>query len=429
MRVRFAAVVLLLPVALLANGGPIDVEATLGGGNPAPMQTPSVRLLSEELNITVSDDLVDITAVYRLRNDGGPLQVLYGFPLDRLPGWYGERPQAEVRILEGAAPLDLDTLSVPDSLPHPEGYMAPGEVVWYTTELFFDAGQTRTITAHCRFRPFFEDFATTKSFFPSWSTRSFRYRLDPAGAWGEGSADSLSLCLDISGLLESGATLYSLLVPGHPVSAGVYRLDARDYSMASAPAVTVSWSVREGRMDRMIAQRSLRWWELEDLSVSSTLPDQGDFTYAAENLLDGDPATAWAESASGSGEGQRIELDLPPGFRLGCLAMLNGYHKDGRALRNNARADSIVCTLMLPEDANWAGGREVSFGVDLPDSVEAAAVNGVPDCMEIIWDTGEPREVDAISLEIIEAHAGATYSDLCVSELLIMGLRKGERTW
>ena len=47
--------------------------------------------------------------------------------------------------------------------------------------------------------------------------------------------------------------------------------------------------------------------------------------YAAENLVDGDPSTAWR--APGTGVGETIYLDFPQPCRLSGVRLLNGYQK------------------------------------------------------------------------------------------------------
>ena len=59
----------------------------------------------------------------------------------------------------------------------------------------------------------------------------------------------------------------------------------------------------------------------------TTKNSQGDITYYASNVLDGDPTTAWAEGVEGYGVGEWISLTFDNPIRLSKLKIWNGYQK------------------------------------------------------------------------------------------------------
>ena len=66
-----------------------------------------------------------------------------------------------------------------------------------------------------------------------------------------------------------------------------------------------------------------------EVKVSSFKMDHA-LSYAPENLLDGDPATAWAGGSFSSGTGQWMEFSFPVPVRLTRLGVFNGHQGDGR---------------------------------------------------------------------------------------------------
>ena len=66
-----------------------------------------------------------------------------------------------------------------------------------------------------------------------------------------------------------------------------------------------------------------------DIKVSSFKMDLG-MEYAPGNLMDGDPATAWAGGAISSGEGQWLEFTFDVPVRIVKLGIYNGHQGEGQ---------------------------------------------------------------------------------------------------
>ncbi|TDT91796.1 hypothetical protein EDC59_101198 [Pseudodesulfovibrio indicus] len=71
-------------------------------------------------------------------------------------------------------------------------------------------------------------------------------------------------------------------------------------------------------------------WALDvDVKVSSFKMDLG-LEYAPGNLMDGDPATAWAGGSISSGEGQWMEFSFGMPVRVTRLGVYNGHQGEGQ---------------------------------------------------------------------------------------------------
>lgn len=415
----------LLPAAALANGGPVDWTSGLGTGGPRLGRSQQVRLVSEELSITVGDSLVEAEAVYRLENTGGPVEVDYAIPIESLKGY--DLPQARratVVLLEGGSRLPVETVVTEDSIPHPEGWTVPGRTTWHTTALAFDSAETITVTARVAMPPYYEDFATTKSFFPSWSARHFRWTLAPAGGWGGGVADSFSCRVDMRPVLRLGCEVDSVRGPGGWAGEGLWTVEESRFDMATAPPLELFWREDSLLLRRFVDSHVLRSQDIRAIRVSSILDDQGDFDYGPRNLLDGDHSTAWAEGGPGPGRGQGIEVELPEDFRLACVGIVNGYHRSPATLRDNARAAEVICGLVFRE--HFRGGRVDYHRVSLADPLEEAYDPHRLGPFQLLLDVGEPLPVRTLRIEVLDIHPGEVFEDLCISELVLLGTREGK---
>ncbi len=66
---------------------------------------------------------------------------------------------------------------------------------------------------------------------------------------------------------------------------------------------------------------------LAGINVSSTLATSGSTTYIKANLIDGDPATCWAEGVAGYGLGEFVEFAFAAPVTVTEIRMVPGYDK------------------------------------------------------------------------------------------------------
>ena len=69
---------------------------------------------------------------------------------------------------------------------------------------------------------------------------------------------------------------------------------------------------------------------------SAREPERG-FSYVAENVSDGDPATAWVEGAGGPGVGESVRLDFDREVSVRRIRISPGYFKSPQLWRQNNR--------------------------------------------------------------------------------------------
>ena len=161
----------------------------------------------------------------------------------------------------------------------------------------------------------------------------------------------------------------------------------------------VNWSAIEAEHDRMYGDNSPGFFvplcrrDVEILSASSTLADQGAYNYSHNNLH-GNPYTAWVEGEDGYGIGTYIYV------RGNINTIYNGYQRSPQSWVMNSRVKKFkvykngepLCYLVLTDEM----GRQ-SF--NLP---------GYED----------QDEHDVFRLEIIEAYPGSKWADVAITAIM-----------
>ena len=138
-------------------------------------------------------------------------------------------------------------------------------------------------------------------------------------------------------------------------------------------------------------------------SASSTLPDEGSYTYPPSMVLDGDPVTAWVEGAAGNGEGEWIQLSGTQPFSFTGLVIRAGYQKDPTTFTNNGRPTKLL--MECSDGSAWE--------MELP-----------PGRGETVIPMGQRLEESWIRFTIQEVNPGSKYEDTCISEISLMNWKE-----
>jgi hypothetical protein len=164
-------------------------------------------------------------------------------------------------------------------------------------------------------------------------------------------------------------------------------------------------------------------WGLE-VRASSTLASQAGRDYAAKNVFDGDPATAWCEGASGPGVGAWLELSYErtaispsgPGEPFVGYVLVPGYARTQQTWSSNRR---LLAIRLAPCDHPEEGEvirLDAAGPLHLPERFNRAALLLPPlhDDPFAAVAAGEAQRA-CVRLTIVEV-TGGTYPDACVSE-------------
>jgi|GEM_PF-811581 len=445
---RFVIVILagaVLTGAALANGGPYDGSRVISAGGPQFTRVERVDLLSEDLSFVVDGNFVDVEVTYVLRNTGHALRVDFAFPVDFVTtytdlSWTEEddldsTEVAGFTVLLDGEDLPLRRFGTADSAGIVlDGYPEPVQTSWFASTLELASGSVDTLRVSYRFKPFFEDSWYSKSWLPDCSPMQFAYRLDPAGGWGGGTVGRFSWSIDFSMLLGVYGRIDDLPARGGWISPTVYGWSGTDVDLRNAAPLHFEYGMYSWKLLQFIADFRFKTEDIDAIRASSSLAPQGGCTYGPENLLDGDMNTAWCEGDTGSGVGSWIEVDLDSSL-VGAIFLIDGYMKSEEAYGANSRIRSLMLILENDPDNPYAYGSDsilVDQVVELDDMqwrhIDSSNYAAQMQPLFVTADPGEP--VRRIRIEVRDVYPGTAYSDLCATELVVVGYdREDLRSW
>jgi hypothetical protein len=136
------------------------------------------------------------------------------------------------------------------------------------------------------------------------------------------------------------------------------------------------------------------------VTASSTLPNVGGNSYTPDNLIDGDPTTAWIEGAPDEGVGAWVELVFDTTREITGLTIVNGYGKEDKTMRQNGRVERILVE---------CGGERMEFTLADVDYHPGGDYQSIP--------FGRAVQAALVRITILSVYPGSQYSDTCVSEI------------
>lgn len=159
-----------------------------------------------------------------------------------------------------------------------------------------------------------------------------------------------------------------------------------------------------------------------ETKASSWLDNKAD--YAAKNVLDGNPATAWCEGKPDTGKGESLRITFKEPVQITALLISAGYDKNADLFSKNSRVKKA--TLVLSDRSKY----ELRFGehfIDMNDGKSSyqpiktqSAITNSPQMFTIAANGAKPRKVSWMMLVIDEAVPGWKYKDTCISSIDII---------
>ena len=140
---------------------------------------------------------------------------------------------------------------------------------------------------------------------------------------------------------------------------------------------------------------------LADISATSELVEDG-LRFKAENAIDGNSATCWAEGAEEYGIGESITLFLPGTYNISEIIITPGWVINSEFFNRNAKPKEIRITTSSPDEVQY---------ITLEESATAQSFK--LDLERVGW----------VTLEIEEIYEGAKgVFDTCISEIALYGI-------
>lgn len=146
--------------------------------------------------------------------------------------------------------------------------------------------------------------------------------------------------------------------------------------------------------------------EIAMVDTSSKLKAQDGKNYSGNNLIDGNPETAWVEGVDGVGEGETITLHMKEKTEVHGVAISNGYLASSDLYLKNGRIKRVKI------DA----GNGITLQKDIPES-DICQFDSDEIKLASFVEFEQPVTTDTIIITILEAEPGEKYDDTCISEI------------
>jgi hypothetical protein len=414
--IGMAAVFLVQP--LLANGGGYfrgGVETVGDVVGFEPKETEKIRILDEKLTVELGAAAADVEVRYLMRNETDKkVKVRFGFPVEESFDRNDFEPSGEGIPVNAKQPKYCQNYSIAASgnpvdskwqaEPKPsEDKRFKGIAGWLVSEITFAAGEEKPVLI--RFRSAYPEESWSVSDDSSTGSSLFKYRLSTAACWA-GTIGSGKITLKPNGIPVSEL---KVLKPVNRFRKDgdnwVWDFENLEPTMADDLEIEASPQIltyEHGTPDGSIyVSRGDKWSICHvnyGIKASSTLPAEGEISYAAENLKSlWSPDTAWCEGAKGAGTGEWIELAPEVPKPLAAIEIAPGYFKSEELFEANARPKKLLVEL----------NGEHSFTATVQD---ARVTCHIP-------ILGYAKPVKTIRMTFQEVWPGKKYEDLCVSAI------------
>jgi hypothetical protein len=408
------AVAAALVAALAAPGTAFANDSAMGGAGGAvtPIGNSDIRMAAETVQVLVYQQFAEYRIDFRFENSGAPQTIELGFPFP-LPyeGEENNTPAAAFRAWQGGKPLAVTYQEVLAK--------SGARTAYYLHEAEFPTGATMIRVSYYalhdstagsppagatppeRYKSAFSywgSYPYTVSTGAGWAgtigKSIIRYYVSSdAQAWGIESAISEQAKM-LTGNTEAPAgsakTLTSYTVPAKDVYQWIFTdfEPTPDANGRSPFDIELSFYVPGGA-----GEGAEPWMPVADVRASSELRLDG-FEYPGSNAADGDPSTAWAEAAKGSGAGESLQVLFPLRRRVGEIRVLPGYAKTEALFRKYNRPKVL--------DVEFSDGTRTSLSLADEPSVQRFPVS---------------VEADWAKLTIVDVYRGTTRDETYLSEV------------
>lgn len=220
----FLALSLLLPLASLANDTSVGVQS----GQVMPIKSSTLRLLREDLHISLSPEKVIVEVAFRLQNEGKDAKVQLGFPYYSASDSLYEDDNSRPDVYDFRCAVDgASTVCSDEKGPNldPKGTGAGFKFTrWKMWSVPFKAGQIRTISHRYR-----GDLGSSVAgrFDPP-SVSFFDYILTTGRNW-KGPIQEFHLVITPTGGMRP-SDIYGVSLPGLKPDGDSFRLDLSNFT-------------------------------------------------------------------------------------------------------------------------------------------------------------------------------------------------------
>jgi len=435
--VMFKASLLLLLQCLLcshlafANGGPVAWSKTSPLGAIALVQQNDATLKAEKLNIDIKDyNRYSIDAKYTVEVNGPARKIVFGVPIR----WTDEEMETGAEYGKAKKATGLGTIeksiriavnnkvsgcksveSIPDSSSAlPESF--PSVIrAWCVADIDLKKGEN-IIELSYQSDLDYVDMEYSKSALTEFDYRKLDYWFYPAGYWN-GVVDQVRVDIHpgpYKGLVRNQ-------VPEDFQTHGDTLVwEGRQVDFKKAPKLALAFYSDPLHKNQLATWNAtshyVNFKDQAKVSASSVLPGSGRLSYAADNVLDGSPATAWCADSKKSEQPRFIQFNSTGATfgakkeeycRIEGVMITDGYMKNQSVYTANNKIKKIAieaCDGSNRQVFDLKSTSDYRFSPQLIKKYEG---------FDFLDDT------NCFRVEILEVEKGKD-DDTCVSEISVV---------
>ena len=425
----FVSAVLLLRIFNgFGNGGPIDGSSVNRFGEIVLINVHQIKLLNEDLNMTLLGDYTEVSVKYNLVNEGySDKLITYGFPIEIARtefNWDMEWSEENLDYIE--IKLNGKKLNILHQIDYQvlksekkffEEYGLDVRKSWHVVEFEIPRAKTAQLTVEYKIKNQLSDWLTTKSFKPTFSNRVLTYDFSPAKHWKNGITTNLKVSVDAQEIVKNGGQVVSFdgleLIENESIYTGQFR----GFDFNKSKELTIICDISSQKLSAYYSENRVGLKQINALNTSSQL--QGN--YSVDNLLDFNFETAWVEGKPDSGDGESITFELND-YKLTAIGIINGYTKNEETYLANNRIKKLRIEKQVVDYKDSTKTRIDISEIELEDKPYVKIQKKSFDNMvSIIADYGDGWEkVRKVTLTILEVYKGNKFNDTCISEVLLL---------
>lgn len=400
--------------------GGVEKAGDLAGFEPKA--TENIRMLDEKLIIKLGPKEADVEVRYLMRNiTAKKVKVRFGFPVEESFDNHYMLDSSERKYPDGnklaycknylitANGKPVKAVWEKEKLISNNKPEFKGVAGWMISEVTFSANEEKPVMI--RFQSEYPKDEYGVSDDGSTSAGIFRYRLSSAACWagtiGTGQVivepdgihpDDVRVLKPVNRFKKEGNQWVWNFENLEPTLADDMEIEARPKELVyGGRSWTGGFDGEEFHQRVDFIERNEKWsirHSNYNVKASSTLKEENDISYVAENIRLWDDA--WSEGSTGPGVGEWLEITPVEAKPLTGILIRPGYQK-GDLFKANARPKKIRIEL----------NGEHAFDTDIPDREEEFEFPVI----------GYAKAVRKIRMTFTEVYQGEKFEDLCVSTI------------
>jgi len=140
-----------------------------------------------------------------------------------------------------------------------------------------------------------------------------------------------------------------------------------------------------------------------NVTASSSLKSQGNFSYTPDKMTDNDTTTAWLEAAKDNGINEWVQFSADTEQTVSGITIFNGYQKNSTTYQNNGRLKKI--------NVVFSDGNYLTY--DLSNQTYKESLNGIDIKFE------NPIKTTSLRISILDVYKGIHYTDTGITQINI----------